>query len=473
MNLTEDDFKDIDSEGLVAFIKRYKNCPIKFAREICCLDIDEPQQEILNSIKDNKYSGIKSGHGIGKSTITGIIILWWMSTRPDCRVIVTANTGTQLRTRTWASVAQVLGKTLNKSWFEYTATKLAFIGAEDTWFTFCNTWSENRYESYQGIHAKSVLMIFDEASSIPVGLFEGAEGAMTTKDCKMVMFGNPTRTAGYFFDKLNNESKWNSITVDSRNSRWTNKDQINEWLNEYGEDSDFFRIRVKGLFPKQNSSTLLNHVEIDNAIHNGPFAKDRNHIKVLGIDVARTGDDMILTYREGNHIEFIKKYSGNPDNIDDEVIKLDTEFKFDFIIVDSTGHGAWFATQFKRYPQLVGKIIQINFAESATDPRYSNKRTEMYGRVKDYIAKGGRILLDVQLIEDLKAQEYTFDNKNRFALIPKDKIKEELGRSPDKGDSFALTMMVNINNLIHIDRLGSTNDKASMLSKFRNEYKWK
>ena len=468
--LTREDFENVDDIGLTEFIKRYKSNPIKFAEEVCQLTLDEPQKQILLSIKANKYIGIKSGHGIGKSTMTGVLILWWMSTRPDCRVIVTANTATQLRTRTWSSVAEVLNKALNKSWFEYTATKLTFIGAEDTWFTLCNTWSDGNFESYQGIHAESVLMIFDEASSIPAGLFEVAEGAMTTKDCKMVMFGNPTRTAGYFFDKLNNETKWKCITVDSRDSQWTNKVQIKEWADEYGIDSDFFRIRVKGDFPKQASTSLINHSLIDSSIFNGPYKEDRNFVKVLAIDVARTGDSMVLSYRNGLYFKFIYSYQGKPDDIDNEIIKLDEEHHFDFIVVDSTGHGAWFASQFKRYPQLSGKIIQVNFSESAQDSRYNNKRTEMYGRFNDWLKRGGKIPLHIRLIEDLKAQEYTLDSKNRFALIPKDKIKEEIGRSPDDGDSCALSLMVPLDKIDCIQRISL--NKSQMLKKFRETYQW-
>lgn len=450
IQLTADDFieTNLSETDIEVFFDLYHDDPVKFARDICQLDIDQPQIEILTAVKNQGYVGVSSGHGIGKSTMTAVLIIWWMATRPDCRVVVTSNTATQLRTRTWSSVAEVLNKCLVKSWFEYTATKLVKKGSEDTWFTICNTWSDNNFESFQGIHAESVLMIFDEASSIPSGLFEVAEGALTTRDCKAVMFGNPTRTTGYFYDKLNKETKWFPLEIDSRQSKWTNKLKLQEWLNEHGEDSDFFRVRVCGKFPKQTSSTLINPHTVDNSI--GWGTDKTSHVKVLGIDVARENDSMVLTLRVGDHVADIVEYRGNPDNVDMTIAALDKEFGLDYIVYDSTGHGSWFGTQFKNI-NLNAQLIAVNFSESSTDPRYSNKRTEMYGKVNDYLKFGGKITDNKFLIEDLKVQEYNYDQKNRFALVKKDIIKKEIGRSPDFGDSFALTMMIP-SDMFYIDR---------------------
>jgi hypothetical protein len=445
--LSSDDFieESMSEDDISMFFDTYHDDPVAFAQDICQLDVDPPQIEILRAVKNHQYCGVSSGHGIGKSTMTAVLILWWMSTRPDCRVVVTSNTATQLRTRTWASVAEVLNKCLVKSWFEYTATTLKKKHCEDTWFTICNTWSDNNFESFQGIHADSVLMLFDEASSIPAGLFEVAEGALTTRDCKAVMFGNPTRTTGYFYDKLNNETKWFPLEIDSRQSRWTNKQKLQDWADEHGEDSDFFRVRVRGKFPKQTSSTLINPYTVDAAVGQG--TTNVNHVKVLGIDVARENDSMVLTVRVGDHIAEIIEYRGDPDNIDSTVTALDRKYSLDYIAYDSTGHGSWFGSQFKNIG-LKAQLIGICFSESSNDPRYSNKRTEMYGKLNDYFKLNGKILDNKFLIEDLKAQEYYYDTRNRFALLKKDIIKKELGRSPDFGDSFALTMMIPTNMFI-------------------------
>lgn len=443
-------FEDFDESILTdsdikLFLELYHDDPVRFARDICQLEIDEPQIEILTAVKNKEYVGVQSGHGIGKSCMTAVLILWWMSTRPDCRVIVTANTADQVNNKTWKELAKVLNKTLNKSWFEWTATKLTKRGSENTWFAIAATWSDNNFESFAGTHADSVLMIFDEASSIPRELFEVAEGALTTNDCKAVMFGNPTRTTGYFYDKLSSESKWFALEIDSRKSNWTNKKKIQSWLEEYGEDSDFFRIRVKGQFPKSGSSTFISPYLIENSLK-AERKLITNPIKVLGIDVANSenesNDKMVFCIRIGNYIEQIIDKGITRENADDFVFRLNEKYNFDWIVCDSTGHGAHFHKQFKHNENIYKKIKTIVANENSEDLRYSNKTTESFGRTKEWLERGGVLPNDSELIEDIASREFTFDNKGRYKVNSKSITKKDLGRSPDKGDALCLTMMI-------------------------------
>ena len=147
---------------------------------------------------------VASGHGIGKSALVAWIILWALSTRPDTRGVVTANTEGQLRTKTWPELAKWLALCANRHWFTYTATSLhsANPGRDKTWRVDAITWSENNTEAIAGLHnkGKRAFALFDEASAIPEGVWETVEGALTDGGTELfwAAFGNPTRTTGRF-----------------------------------------------------------------------------------------------------------------------------------------------------------------------------------------------------------------------------------------------------------------------------------
>ena len=102
--------------------------------------------------------------------------------------------------------------------------------------------------------------MFDEASSIIDLVWEVAEGALTDERTEIIWLclGNPTLSTGRFcecFGRLRH--RWNSLQVDSRTVEGTNKTQLAQWIEDYGEDSDFVRVRVRGEFPRSGSSQLI------------------------------------------------------------------------------------------------------------------------------------------------------------------------------------------------------------------------
>src|SRR5712664_3736470 len=209
---------------------------------------------------------VASGHGIGKSALVAWIILWALSTLSDTRGIVTANTEGQLRTKTWPELAKWLALCANRHWFTYTATSLhsARPGRDKTWRVDAITWSENNTEAIAGLHnkGKRAFALFDEASAIPEGVWETVEGALTDAGTELfwAAFGNPTRTSGRFrecFAGGRFAHRWSPQQIDSRSVSMTNKAQIATWVKDYGEDSDFVSVRVKGVFPRAGTMQFI------------------------------------------------------------------------------------------------------------------------------------------------------------------------------------------------------------------------
>ena len=215
------------------------------------------QRNILNAIGEGTQNltdpikiAVSSGHGIGKGTCAAWIILWAMSTRPHLSGIITANTANQLNTKSWRELAVWHKRLINRNWFTWTKTRFYHNSYKDTWFVAAIPWSEQRPEAFAGLHARHVLVIFDEASAIPNNIWDVCEGAMTTESAIWCVFGNPTRNTGRFYDCFNKFShRWQHWKIDSRTTQMVNNNQVEQWVQDYGENSDFIQCGLRGSFP--------------------------------------------------------------------------------------------------------------------------------------------------------------------------------------------------------------------------------
>jgi hypothetical protein len=210
---------------------------------------------------------VASGHGIGKSALVAWIILWFISTRENPQIVVTAGTQEQLRSKTWRELAKWHKLAINRDWFKWTATRLYNVEAPEQWFASAIPWSANNPESFAGTHEKHVLVIFDEASQIDNIIWETTEGAMTTPGAVWIAFGNPTRNTGRFAECWGRfKHRWKQWQVDSRTAKKANRAQLDQWVQDYGEDSDFVRVRVRGMFPRAGSVQFIPNDLVRNAM---------------------------------------------------------------------------------------------------------------------------------------------------------------------------------------------------------------
>lgn len=385
---------------------------------------------------------IASGHGIGKSTQTSWIILWAMSTRPNLAGWVTANTQSQLKSKTWRELSVWHKRAINAHWFEWTATRFYQVEHPETWGIDAIPWSEHNSEAFAGLHAEHVLMVMDEASSIADKIWEVAEGAMTTPRAMWFCFGNPTRNTGRFrecFGKY--KHRWSTRQIDSRTCKMANKAKLQEWAEDHGEDSDFFRVRVRGEFPRQGSNQLIGSDVVHAARQaNLPVDEYLLHPIVIGVDVARFGmDETVIIVRQGRKVLDLKTYRGL-DNMQVGARAAETyraHQKAAALFVDEVGVGSGVVDYLKAsgYP-----VVGVNAGARATnDKLYLNKRAEMWCRMKEWLEGGADIPDDPDLGEQLTALEYDYTPKEQIRLEKKDDLKARGLSSPDRADALALT----------------------------------
>lgn len=390
---------------------------------------------------------VSSGHGVGKSALIAWIAHWGQSTQADCKIVITANTETQLRTKTWPEVMKWYRLGMNQHWFNLSATASVSASKKHstTWRTDCVPWSERNPQAFAGLHnkGKMLILIFDECSTIPDVIWEVAEGALTDEntDIIWVAFGNPTRNTGRFRDCFEKYGHiWKSRKIDSRTVEGTNKALFSQWTEAYGEESDFVRVRVRGEFPRAAFNQLISKADLLTC-YAYKAAGYEIQSKVLGLDVARYGDDQsVLIERQGRKIEPPVRWRG----YDTMQTAAKAQFEFtarnaDAIMVDGTGVGGGVVDRLK---QIMGAkyVIEVNNAASANEPlKFKNKRAEMYWKLAQAIKDGIELPYDRELEEELVEIEYFINDNGQIQIEPKDVLKERLKRSPDNADALAQT----------------------------------
>ena len=208
---------------------------------------------------------IASGHGVGSTTEAIFIILWAMSTRPHLGGIVTASTLAQLHSKTWPELAVWHKRMINAHWFKWSATKFCHVEYSETWFVVplpkADKDDENighEPEQFAGMCGKNILVIYDCASGIPDIIWDVSAGSMGA-GAMWFVYGNPIRNTGRFKECFSDDSRWVAKQIDSRKAKMTNKTMISEWVDEYGEDSDMVRVRIRGVFPRMPEKINQTH----------------------------------------------------------------------------------------------------------------------------------------------------------------------------------------------------------------------
>lgn len=387
---------------------------------------------------------VSSGHGVGKSALVAWLILWAMSTRPHMAGVVTANTAAQLETKTWRELSLWWKRSINRSWFQWTATKFYQVENPDTWFVAAIPWSKEKSEAFAGLHAEHVLVIFDEGSGIDDVIWDVSEGAMTTKGALWCAFGNPTRNTGRFrecFGKF--KHRWKTWQIDSRDAKKANRAQIDQWIEDYGEDSDFVRVRVRGVFPRTASCQFISSDAVDSC--RNYRAKGYEELpKVIGVDVARFGSDQsVITRRQGRKVWPQTKIRGmDTMQVSSKVVEEIEAFRPHAVLIDGVGIGAGVVDRLR---QLGHNVIDVSAGSRASNPeKYSNKRAEMWDRMRQAINDGLELPDDSELSEDLSALTYGYTPTQLLQLEKKEDLKKRGLSSPDCADSLALTYAENV-----------------------------
>lgn len=375
-----------------------------------------------------------------------MVMQWALSTRTDTRIVVTANTESQLRTKTWPEVAKWSRLAINAHWWQVPAMSVysADPGREKSWRSDAIPWSEHNTEAFAGLHnqGRRIVLIFDEASAIADRVWEVAEGALTDERTEIIWlaFGNPSRNTGRFRECFRRyRHLWKTLQIDSRTVEGTNRAYLDELVQTYGEDSDLVRVRVRGQFPTQSVRQFISTEDVDAARgrHYASTAYDFAP-RILTCDPAwEGGDEIVIGLRQGVAYRTLATYERNDNDVDvaARLARLEDEHEADAVFVDA-GYGTGIVSAGKTMGR---RWMLVWFAGESSDPGCLNKRAQMWRDMRDWLKQGGSIPDDQVLCDDLTGPETVSRMDGKIQIESKKDMKARGLPSPNRGDALALS----------------------------------
>lgn len=468
------------NEELVEMMATLRNDPLRFV--LACYPWGEPntpladhmgpdewQCQVLDDIgrevRARRFDGItpvlpirqavSSGHGIGKSTLAGMLTNWIISTRPNSVGTVTANTYPQLETKTWPAILKWTRMCITAPWFNIGGQKISAKCAPDSWFVSAQTCRRENSEAFHGQHAarSTSWYLFDEASAVPDEIWNAAEGGLTDGEPMIFAWGNPTRNQGKFHRIVfgSERDRWRQRIIDGREAHFTNKALIAEWISDWGEDSDFVRVRVRGIAPRAGDFQFIDHERVWEAQRRlvTTFADDP---LIAGFDVSGGGAAWnVIAFRRGLDSRTIPaiRIAGEMTRgergpmlakLADLLGDTRPSHKIAMLFVDS----AFGAPYVERLRSMGYRNVQeVNFGANAPDRHQANMRAHMWNKMRDWLEHGA-IESNIMLENDLTGPGSDRNRREQLVLESKQDMVKRGIASPDWGDALALTFAAHV-----------------------------
>ena len=447
-------------------IPLYQKKPVLFAKEILRFVPDTWQQEALKDLAEAPKVAVKSGQGVGKTGMEAVALLWFLCCFPYPRIVATAPTKQQLHDVLWSEVSKWMSKSpLLTAILKWTKTYIYMAGNEKRWFAVART--ATKPENMQGFHEDNMLFIVDEASGVADPIMEAILGTLSGGNNKLLMCGNPTRTSGTFYDAFNADRVlYRCHTVSSADSPRTNKQNIEALIRKYGRDSNVVLVRVFGEFPKQEDDVFIALAIIEqcmNKLYELPEESRLPNI-IIGVDVARFGDDETVIYQNIQGKIKLAKHRRGQDlmatvgdivSLYRKIIKEHPDYKGRiYVNIDDTGLGGGVTDRLrevKREEKLNRLlVIPINAAERIeTDTKDGKDAAEHYNNITTHMWAVLRELLkdrqieiedDPETVAQLSTRKYFMASNGKLELESKKEMKKRGLASPDRADAIALSV---------------------------------
>jgi len=416
--------------------------PVWFIRNVVGYDLWSKQQEIVRSVRDNKFTAVRSCNGAGKSFVSASVVAWALGCHYESIVLTTAPTTRQVEEILWQEIARLHAKSKFPLGGELLKTKWT-MGPK--WFAM--GLSTNDPSRFQGFHAPFILVIMDEACGVGSEIYEAVSAVTVSDDAHVLLIGNPT-DPNTEFHKAFQSPLYNKIHIsafdtpeftgelgDRRIPGLITKEWAEQRKAEWGENSPAYLARVLGDFPDSSSAAMIPLSWIMRATESA--YDNAKAPRTMGVDVGRFGDDpSAIACRVGNATTLIRTFNKlDTVEVADEVEKvyLDTG-GYEVIAVDAVGVGGGVADILRRrgYP-----AVDIESGERAyMTTRFNNRRTEMWFRLRELMRTQSISLPeDDRMIGELSAPKYSFDLSGRYRLETKEEMKRRGLSSPNIADA--------------------------------------
>ena len=453
--------RKVDRRSLRQRTRLYAHNPVGWVQERLKQVVWSKQRQIMLSVRDNRRTAVRSCHGVGKSHTASLVASWWLDTHPpgEAFVVTSAPTFAQVRAILWRYIrrthrrGKLAGRVNQTEWH-----------IDDELVAFGRKPADHDESAFQGIHARYVLVILDEACGIPEQLWVAADALTTNADCRILAIGNPDNPSSHFRKVCQPGSGWHVIGISAFESPNLTGEEVpddvaqalvsREWVEEkateWGEDNPLYKSKVLGEFSEDAPNKVVRASDIAKCRidpETKPAAADLEPVE-LGVDVGGGGDETVIRERRGRRAgREWRAHTDRPEKIAPLVRRAIEESGAGAVKVDSIGVGFGvigelrnLASQGKHRARIVG----VNVGEKSAQPdKFKNLRAEIWWELArglserqgwDLSAMENADTTVAQLLEPL----WEVDAQGRIFVEPKDEIRKRLGRSPDNADALLL-----------------------------------
>lgn len=428
----------------------YRRDPVGWVEDRLHEHLWSKQREVAQSVVEHRYTAVQSCHGAGKSFLASRLACWWIDSHPPAEAFVvwTAPTFPQVNAIVGREIRHAHRKaglpgriTLDAHWY---------LG-DDQLVGYGRKPADYDQAAFQGIHARYVLVVIDEACGVPKTLYDAVDSLATNEHARVLAIGNPDDPASHFHDVCKPGSGWTMIRIDGlRTPNFTDEHVPEElrdlllsptWVRErrkrWGEGSPLWMAKVRGAFPELSDDALISPAWIR--------AAQERHLPgdepgQYGFDIARFGTDETVGYRNRGGVVRLAHAARKHDTMRSagEIARL---LRVDDVPawVDVIGLGAGV---FDRLVEQELPVYAFNAAERATDPvRFSNRRAEVYWHARELFSRGEVDLDpgDEELASQLGSIRYGIDSRGRIYIESKDDMRKRGISSPDRADAFVMS----------------------------------
>lgn len=442
--------------------RRHRHDPVAWVSERLGEHLWSKQREVAESVRDHRYTAVQSCHDAGKSFLAGRLAAWWIDTHParEAFVVSTAPTHPQVRAILWreigrAHVAGGLPGRLNQTEW-WLGNEIVGMGRKP---------SDYDPTAFQGIHARYVLVIIDEACGIPESLWNAVDSLVTNEDCRVLAIGNPDDPTSHFAKVCKPGSGWEVLRIDGLETPNFTDEEVPDdlrplllsptWVQErrdrWGEGSPLFQSKVRGLFPEDSEDSVIPLSWVTAAQDRwrewAAAGRQLGPLSALGVDVARGGSDQTVAAPRHGHVVLDLVTRSGAESEDSMatvgwVERLAGRPSAAEIIVDSIGVGAGVVDRLRElgYP-VVGFVASAgtDMTDSTGDLTFVNKRAAAWWSLRDMLdpLRAPTLCLPASddLAADLSAPRWKLMSGRRIQVESKDDIRSRLGRSTDEGDA--------------------------------------
>jgi hypothetical protein len=445
----------------VESMRRWRASPNLFVRQVLHAEPDLWQDQVLEAASrcaaEAVRIALKASKGPGKSTVLSWLMWWFGTTRSHPKIVATSITGDNLKDGLWTELSKWQQRSeLLKALFTWGAQRIFANDHPDTWWMSARTWpksgdSAQQADTLAGVHADNVMFVLDESGGIPDAVMAAAEAGLANADpvqgreAILIQAGNPTHLTGPLWRACTAErALWKVFEItgdpdDPNRAPRVSVQWAREQIQKYGRDNAWVLVNVFGRFPPSSANTLLGPDDVSGAMKRRyPPAVWKREVKVLGVDVARFGDDRTVILLRQGPVAFAPRIRRNLDTmaVAGEVSQVFDQQQPDALFIDQATFGAGVLD---RLLQLGYPAIGVDFGAADYEAKFRNRRAGMWWRMADWVKHRGALPNMPELQAELTTPTYKFDENNKLQLEKKAEVKKRTGVSPDIADALGLT----------------------------------